>query len=120
MAAHYTAGITPGNGYAAAVAADNPVGWWRMNEPAYTAPDPGTLPIAANSGTIGANAQGTIYPGVVTGEAGPPCAGMGANNYSVLLNGGMGLINCGADPGLTVPEQLHPDGLGQDPRVVAL
>jgi hypothetical protein len=105
VAAHYTAGITAGNGYAAAVMADSPVGWWRMNEPAYTEPDPGTLPVAANSGTIGANAQGIMYPGVVAGEAGPPCNGLGANNYSCLLDGGMGLINCGSDAGLNVPNK---------------
>lgn len=103
IAAHYSAGTSSGNTYTAAVSADNPVGWWRMNEPAYTAPDPATLPISANSGTLGALAQGTNYPGVISGQAGPPCAGMGANNYSYLIDGGMGIINCGADPGLNVP-----------------
>ena len=100
--AHYAAGITSGSGYAAAVQADTPLAWYRMDEPAYTVPAPGTLPLAANSGTLGAAAAGTMYPGLTAAVAGPPCNGMGVNNTAVNFDGGQGYIDCGNSTGLDI------------------
>ncbi len=62
-------------GYAASVLASSPVGYWKLDEPEYDPIDPTTLPITANSGTLGAVARGTNRPGLAAGVAGPPFVG---------------------------------------------
>ena len=101
--AHYEAGINPGSTYNSVVLADAPLGYWRMDEPAYTPPDPSTLPLAVNSGTVAAAGDGTMYPGVTAAVAGPPCNGMGANNYACSFDGGRGFIDCGSSTGFEIP-----------------
>jgi hypothetical protein len=106
--AHYQAGIntTAPFNYDQVVKADAPLGYWRMDEPAYVAPDPGTLPVAVNSGTLGAAANGTTYPGVTTGVAGPPGNGMGADNYACNFDGGTGYIDCGTSAGFNIANNM--------------
>jgi len=80
--AHYQAGInpTPPTPYNQVVQADAPLGYWRLNESEYIAPDPSTLPVAVNSSTTGAFYNGAYYPGMETGVPGVPYTGFGANN----------------------------------------
>jgi hypothetical protein len=104
--AHYDAAITNAAGYATQILAANPVGYWRLNEPAYTPPDPSTLPVAANSGTLGAAANGTEYPGVTAKVAGPPYSGLGAGNYACQFDGLRGYVDCGNPDGLNFVGQI--------------
>ena len=94
--AHYQAGTNPATAdYSALVLASNPAGYWRLGEPAYVAPDPGTLPIAANIGSYGTSGNGTDYPGITTGVAGPMGAGLGAGNFAYQFNGCSSFVDCG-------------------------
>lgn len=92
VAAHYDKGTNDKTGYGAAVLADNPVGYWKLDEPAYTAPDPGTLPATVNAGSAGAAASGVFYPGTTLGVEGPACAGMAASNKAAALSGVVGRV----------------------------
>src|SRR5207245_11573908 len=65
--------------YSATALANRPRGYWKLNEPAYTPPDPTTLPITANAGTLGAAARGTNHPGLTAGVAGPVGGGVPGN-----------------------------------------
>ena len=57
--AHYDAATTNTAGYHAQILADNPVGYWTCEDPAVTPPNPGTFPIAVNSGSLGSVVNGT-------------------------------------------------------------
>src|SRR5882724_1986066 len=87
IAAHFSAATTNNAGYAAQILADNPVGYWGLNEAAATPPDPASLPIAANSGTLLSQADGTNMWGVLAAQPGPPYAGFGPNNKAILNDG---------------------------------
>jgi len=97
---HYYMGINNKAGYAVAILADGPAGYWPLDEPVYTPPNPSTFPVAANSGTLGAAANGTCQPGVTAGIAGPPFAGFGAPNPGVKLSGMAGNVALGSPAGL--------------------
>jgi hypothetical protein len=103
---HYQMATTNSVGYAALILASTPVGYWHLDEPAYTAPNPGTLPVTPNSGTLGAAANGTNYPGLTAGVAGPPFSGLGANNTAIQLNGAVGNVNIGNPDGLNFADQI--------------
>ena len=90
IAAHYGAAKTNGSGYATQILADHPVACYRLNEPTYVLPDPSPLPVAANIGSVGADAKGTDYPGVSSAIAGPPYSGLGAGNYACQFDGAHG------------------------------
>lgn len=60
VAAHYAAASTNAAGYAGQVLASAPAGYWRLSEPALT------RPIAANTGSLGAAANGAYYDGTTT------------------------------------------------------
>jgi len=92
IAAHYNVAINDNANYATAVLADNPVGYWRLDEPAYTLPDPSTFPAAANEGSAGAAARGTYQPGTTAGIDGPPFSGLGPDNKAASLSGVVGQI----------------------------
>jgi hypothetical protein len=95
IAAHYSAGTnTAVTDYSATILAANPVGYYRLGEPVWTAPDPGTLPVAINSGSLAASAQGTYQPGMATGAAGPGYGGLGGATVGAF-NGLEGYIDCG-------------------------
>src|SRR6185369_2922820 len=60
--AHYQNGtnasrVTP---YNTLIQAKNPIAYYRLNEPTYTDPDPGTLPVAVSSGNLGCRFNGVI------------------------------------------------------------
>jgi Concanavalin A-like lectin/glucanases superfamily/Immunoglobulin domain/Immunoglobulin I-set domain len=94
---HYQNGTnaSPATPYNQLVQAKNPIIYDRLNEPAYTAPDPGTFPVTVNSGSLGTVVNGVIQPGVNTGVAGVPYTGFGANNRACNFNGVGGYIDVG-------------------------
>ncbi|HXU77864.1 MAG TPA: LamG-like jellyroll fold domain-containing protein, partial [Methylomirabilota bacterium] len=96
--AHYQNGtnasrVTP---YNTLIQAKNPIAYYRLNEPTYTDPDPGTLPVAVSSGTLGVNANAAIHPGTTVGVAGVPFSGFGAGNLACRFNGVIGYLDAGA------------------------
>ena len=122
IAAHYDAAKPSGGtnvaGYAAQVLASNPRGYWQFNEPVYTPPDPSTLPVTKNSGSLGALADGTNQPGMTAGVAGPPFAGFGGGNLGAHTVFQAGNVNVGDDAGLnfageiTMMAWVKSDGVG--------
>jgi hypothetical protein len=88
--ANYNAATANPAGYRNLVLGLNPLSYWRLEEPYYVEPDPGTLPVAANSGTAGSAANGRYSVYSQPGTASAPYAGFGAGNYACGLNtGGM-------------------------------
>ena len=57
--AHYSAAATNNAGYHAQILADSPVGFWSYEEAAAVPPSAASLPIAANSGSLGMLVDGT-------------------------------------------------------------
>lgn len=89
------------SGYSALVLADSPAGYWPFNEPTYPAPAPESLPVAANSGSVGATANAVNRWGTLAGQPGVPFAGLGAGNRAVFLDGTSGSIATGSDTTLS-------------------
>ncbi|MBL9135193.1 MAG: immunoglobulin domain-containing protein [Verrucomicrobiales bacterium] len=92
---HYKNGTSaaPTTPYQQLVLAGQPLVYYRLNEPAYTAPT--TLPVAKNAGTGGAAGDGSFNPGVDGTAAGPQLpiyAGFGADNTGLGLNGLAGYV----------------------------
>ncbi len=96
--AHFDAATTNNAGYHAQILADSPVGYWPFEEPAYTQPDPNTFPIAANIGTTGSSADGTITVGVLAAQAGPGYTGLGVGDKSCQFSGEAGSFSLGGNP----------------------
>ncbi len=90
---HYQNGISssPSKPYSQLVQAQNPAGYWRLNEPTY-APG-GTLPVARNLGSTGTGGDGNYNPGVTAGVPGPAYAGFGADNKAAGFNGVVGHVS---------------------------
>lgn len=115
ISAHYqTAGGTNstfGTNYSAAVLADKPIIYYRMNDN-QTVTNAGypsaTFPVAANYGTVGVAANGVYQPGTTPGVAGPSYAGFGANSRSVAINGWLGAVDVGSS---NIPSALNPTGV---------
>ncbi|BCU79172.1 LamG-like jellyroll fold domain-containing protein [Luteolibacter sp. LG18] len=86
--AHYNNGVnaSPPTAYNAVVAADSPLGYWRLDEPVFNP----TIPVATNLGTLGAAANGGYHGGTVN-VAGPDSSsgfsGMGSGNTAVSCDG---------------------------------
>ncbi len=95
--AHYQNGTnaSPSMPYKQLVLSRNPVAYYRLDEPAYLAPDPSMLPATTNYGSAGTVANGVEYPGLTAGAAGPPFGGIGTDNKAVLFSGQTGYIDCG-------------------------
>jgi pro-kumamolisin-like protein/concanavalin A-like lectin/glucanase superfamily protein/BACON domain-containing protein len=85
IAAHYATASTSPSGYPAQVLADNPLGFWHLDEPPY--PTPGWLPTALNVGFLGSAANGAYQPGCLPGVVGVPGPGLGPNNFASQFNG---------------------------------
>lgn len=90
IAAHHDAATTNNAGYHNQILADNPIGYWGLDEPAYSYPSPTTYPQAVNLGSVGAVGNGTNEYGVLAGQSGVPYAGFPANNKSVFFTGDNG------------------------------
>ena len=101
-AAHFGTATANPAGYGAQVLADNPTGYWPMDEAAYPEPDASTLPVVVNSGTLGSEADGTLLWGGLTAQPGSGYAGFGAGNSSISLDGANGYVKLGAPAGLDI------------------
>ncbi len=100
IAAHYAAALTNNAGYSAQILADLPAGYWPMNDPAVTAPAPGSFPMAGNSGSLGSTANGTNYWGALAAQPGPGYAGFGAGDKCVFFDGDNGYFQVNDAAGL--------------------
>jgi hypothetical protein len=91
VAAHYAAGIatSPSTPYAQVILNDQPVGFWRLNDGAFTSPPTNTYPQAVNSGTLGTNANGLYMPGTRVGAAGVAFPGFGSDTNAAYFNGAL-------------------------------
>ncbi len=87
VAAHYNVGISGNGGYGPLVLASHPVGYWHLDDPAFTMPATATLPLAINLGALAPNANGIYEPGALPGALGVPNAGFGVSNLACLFNG---------------------------------
>ena len=97
IANHYAAATTSDN-YAAAVQADSPSYFFRMNEPALTSyPSPSSYPTATNYGSLGTVGSGLYQPGTAPGVHGPTYSGFGApaSSRAVAINGFFGAVDIG-------------------------
>jgi hypothetical protein len=85
--AHYQAGTNaaPATPYRQVVLADNPVGYWRLDEPGD--------PAATNLGSLGDAGTGTYIYKVNSGVAGPTGAGFPAGNLAIGLDGTGGRVS---------------------------
>lgn len=93
IAAHFAAATTNTAGYGVQILASGPLGYWNMNEPAVTPPDPSTFPIAANSGSVGSAADGTNIWGVLAAQPGAAYPGFGAGNNACFFDGENGYVS---------------------------
>jgi hypothetical protein len=98
--AHFDAATTNNAGYGAQILADGPTGYWHLDEPAVTVPDPSTFPVLANSGSVGSAADATNTWGSLTAQAGSGYVGLGLGNKAVVMNGEAGGITVKDAPGL--------------------
>jgi hypothetical protein len=105
IAAHFAAAATPAT-YGAAILAANPVGYWNFDEPAVTTPDPSTFPMAANSGTLLSDADGTNGWGAVAAQRGPGYSGFAAGDKAVWFDGMIGSFTVNDAPGLHFSGQI--------------
>jgi hypothetical protein len=95
VTAHYNNGVsaTPATPYQNLVLASTPLAYYRLGEAAYT--PPATLPVAVNTGSFGASADGVYNPGMTAGAPGPrppAFSGFGAANVGAAFNGTAGYV----------------------------
>ncbi len=70
VSAHYRAATTNNAGYGNQILAEQPVAYWRFDEPTNTAPAVTPLPPAFNLGSLSHLCDGTYQPGALPGVAG--------------------------------------------------
>jgi hypothetical protein len=87
VAAHYSAATTNPRHYLGQVLAGNPLGYWTLDGPRYTAPTLSTLPRAINAGSLAPDGNGYYLPGSAPGAPGLSGLGLGADSYACLFNG---------------------------------
>jgi Concanavalin A-like lectin/glucanases superfamily/PA14 domain len=95
VAAHYANGTsaTPSTPYQNLVLSAAPIAYYRLGESTYTAPT--SLPVAVNTGSAGAGADGSYNPGMQAGAPGPrppAYSGFGASNVGGQFNGAAGHV----------------------------
>jgi hypothetical protein len=102
LLAHYQNGINPAptTAYQDLILAQHPFAYYRLDEPSYLPPDPSTLPVASNSGSLAALANGTAYPGLSDGAPAAPYSGFDSGNTAYLFDGLAGYVNLGNPDGL--------------------
>jgi hypothetical protein len=93
ITSHYQGGTPNTNTYDALIASAHPVLYLNLDEPAYTAPDPSTYPIAVNAGSLGADANGTNTLGLIADQPGVPYGGFDTGNKSVYFTGEQGNVS---------------------------
>jgi hypothetical protein len=85
IGSHFSGEVSGDNG--AAVLADNPSVYLRLNEPDYTPIVPGPLPLATNYSFVGSIANGFYKSGAAAGAPGPNYPGFGNLTNAVAMNG---------------------------------
>src|SRR5581483_4850301 len=111
VASHYAAAYGTNSAftsYPAAVLADSPSLYYRLNDPLSATNagyDSSSFPVAANFGTLGSAANGAYQPGTQPGAVGPAYGGFGSNAKSVAINGWFGAVDVG---GGNIPAELNP------------
>lgn len=99
IAAHYAAGTNaaPLVSYKQMVLNDNPLLYYRMDNPVYIAPNAAASPMAVNYGS--STVEGEYLPGTVPGGVdGPGVSGWGPSPLASPLNGIFSCIDAGYDP----------------------
>ena len=107
--AHYQNGtnISPAQAYPQLVLALHPPAYYRLSEPAYTPPDPSTLPVAVNSGSLGHVVDGSYEVGTVPGVAGVSYSGLGAGNRAAQFDRGhLSYVDAGGSGVLDISSSL--------------
>jgi hypothetical protein len=87
--------VNPGGDYSSVVLADNPVGYWRLNQTVTT-----DLSVCANLGSLGAAGNGTYFLGVAGGQ---PGAIWGDADPAANFNGTQGRMDVPYDAELNPP-----------------
>ncbi len=83
---HYAAGIAHSASYSSLILASSPVGYWPLNEGAYTPPSPSAYTLAADSGSAADSGTNTL--GTYADQAGVP----GLGDPSVYFSGSLGSL----------------------------
>jgi len=86
LQAHYQAATNNKINYGTQILASNPAGYWRLDEPAYTAVSPSSLPVAVNSGSLSSAANGIYFPGTTPGVPGVFGVGFGSSNNACAFS----------------------------------
>jgi hypothetical protein len=106
VAAHYAAAATPAT-YDATILADSPLGYWNCDDPAVAAPDPNTLPVVTNLGSVGSALNGTNMWGDLAAQSGAGYAGLGSSaNKACFFDGDNGYVALGDDPAMHFSGQI--------------
>lgn len=87
IASHFSAASTNNAGYHAQILADQPLGYWGLDEPAFTNPDPAGYPQAGNAGSAGSEANAVNSYGVLAAAPGVPYSGFPVDNKSAFFTG---------------------------------
>ncbi|HUA64385.1 MAG TPA: LamG-like jellyroll fold domain-containing protein [Alphaproteobacteria bacterium] len=99
IAAHFAAGTNanPAISYRQTILNDNPLLYYRMDNPVYVAPNAAASPMAVNYGST--TVEGAYLPGTVPGGiAGPAGSAWGPVAVGSPLNGVFSCIDAGYDP----------------------
>jgi hypothetical protein len=103
---HYQIGSTGSADYMQTILMNNPLLYYRMDNPAYVAPNPQASPTAINYGSAPVNAA--YLAGTVPGEvAGPAVAPLGRSSLAAPINGVFSCVDAGNDPSFN-PTGNHP------------
>lgn len=102
IGAHFQAANNNPVAYADLVLSKAPAGYWNMDEDAVNAPDPASLPVAANDGSAGAAANATKWWGTRAAQPGPAFNGFGPNNNAVFFDSVSGVVAVEDAPALRI------------------
>jgi len=108
---HFMQGTNGLGNYRSTILGDQPIAYWRMDSPAWTAPQPGTFPSAANYGSAASTmtnfntgakgANSAVYqPGTFPGAPGPTYVGFGSLTNACAFNGLVGEVDAGYNSSL--------------------
>ncbi len=99
IAVHYAAGTNanPATSYDQTIMNDNPLLYYRMDNPVYVVPNPAASPMAVNYGST--TVEGAYLPGTVPGGVtGPAVSAWGPGPIGSPINGIFSCIDAGYDP----------------------